>query len=227
MMHSVVTRPVRPGRGAQRTAASICELLEWAFQREIATLDFNEIETLSGARTGIGMEYIMIERARLGCRVDGGGRSLPHPDADVVASALAALPEGHGGRRMALWIAELARAGRTPDWRTDDRAKCIPQDWRQSKHGLFARTEVIGQIMVAGRKGARRMDVTICPVTYINTGREIAAARRAYLGWWGALLELRDTFRLYGGLSAFEVSDAMPPRTPWATQSGLTNISAC
>ncbi|MGY9050246.1 hypothetical protein P775_09780 [Puniceibacterium antarcticum] len=216
MMHARIPASVRPGRGNQRTRASIEQLLCWAFQREFASLDFDELASTSGtAPPGVGMEYIMIERARLGCRVDGGGRSEPHPDADAVASALAALPQGHGGRRVALWIAELARSGLTPDWHQDERPRCVPVAWRSCKHGDFAKTDVAGSVEVMGRKGLRRVDLTVCPVTYVNTGREIAAARRDYLAWWGALLELRDTFRVYGGLTAFEVTEQMPPAAPW------------
>ena len=68
---------------------------------------------------GFGLEYVLIQRARLGCKVDGGGRSsqsYTHQDAEVVAATLAGMPDSLGGKRMAIYVAELARAGMTPDW---------------------------------------------------------------------------------------------------------------
>ncbi|MGQ3486103.1 hypothetical protein [Roseovarius pacificus] len=206
-------------------SVGIRELLEWAFQRELASLDFDEITTVGGgAPPGIGMEYIMMERAKLGCRVDGGGRSDPHPDAEIVASALAALPERVGGRRMAIWIAELARAGREPDWYQNETPRYGPAEWHINPHGARAVRRDAAELGQTGwppvkrrnRKGVIVTDpVYYCPVTVSPNPSQIAAARRAYLSWWGALLELRDTFRLYTDLSAHVVTDEMPPLSPW------------
>ncbi|SPJ27639.1 hypothetical protein [Falsiruegeria mediterranea] len=196
---------------------SIRGLIEWAFQRELASLDFDEIERETGARPGIGMEWIMIERARLGCRVDGGGHSDPHHDAELVASALAVLPEGVGGRRMAIRIAELARAGQCPDWRRDAEPRCEPLDWRQSKHGRFAHREFCRDL--GGRWPADSVKGKDwgywCPVTFTNTAREIAACRREYLAWRLALMELRNTFQILGNLTVFIVTETLPALRPW------------
>lgn len=74
----------------------VLSLIEWAFQREHASLDFDEIASENGARPGVDTIWHLMEGKRLGCRVDGGGRSDPHHDADIVASALAVLPDVYG-----------------------------------------------------------------------------------------------------------------------------------
>lgn len=208
-------------RGAAKRPVAIVDLLDWAFAREKARLDFDAGED---GMQAWGYGYVsstaaIIRHEQLGCRVDGGGSSPCHPDADTVAAAVAALPEGCGGRRMAIWIAELARAGQVPDCMADARPICEPVDWKRCRHGRFAvRVFWDGK----GRWPASwigRDDGYVCPVTYSGTARDVAASRRAYLGWWGALRDLRETFRLYGGLTAWEVTEAMPPRQPWEKRS--------
>jgi hypothetical protein len=213
-------REMGVGHRAVKREVSILQLLEWAFRVEYARLDLDDVASMAGfTRPNVGMEYIMIERARLGCQIDGGGQSVPHSDADVVASALAVLPEAHGGRTMAIAIAEMSRAGLMPDWMDGAVTKCVPLAWRQHKYGRFAKTEVCGVIEYTSRKGKRRREITWCPVTYTPTASQIGAAHRFYLKWWGALLDLQATFRLYGGLSGHEVTDAMPPMAPWRDKS--------
>ena len=221
---------VRPMK-SQRRPVSIEQLLHWAFARECASIDFDEIGTETGARN-YGMEYVMIERARIGCRVDGGGRSEPHPDADIVASAVSALPEAYGGRPMAVRIAELARAGRTPDWAYNPPPQIIPCATSTNQHGTRAAIADAAALGEQGwraqprltPKGVRVWDaVHYCPVRILHDPATVSARaarqRRDYLQWWGALLELRQTFKIYGGLSAFDVTDQMPPRKPWEKTS--------
>jgi hypothetical protein len=212
------------GGTASLQAISILDLLEWAFRRECAQLDFDR----HGA-SAVGWGYVsstaaIIQHEQLGCRVDGGGRSDPHPDADVVASALSVLPEARGGRPMAIRIAELARAGAVPDWMPGAAPKVVPVAVNVNQFGVIAKTEDASGLGVHGwpaqprrnRKGVVVHDaVKYCPVLVRPTAAQISRARRSYLDWWGALLELREGFRLYGGLSAFQVTDAMPPMTPW------------
>lgn len=211
---------IRPGRGAKRPV-SIWELLVWAFQVERVSIEFDELARLAGERPAVGIEYILMQRGHLGCAVDGGGRSDSHPDADMVASALAVLPEGCGGASMAIWIAELARAGVMPDWGSDLPPRCVPVGWRNCRYGAYAeRTLWTGDARVA-RWPANHLgkgDGYVCLVRYEGDAREHAGRRREWLKWWGALLELRATFQTYG-LSAFEVTDAMPPRAPWSKGS--------
>jgi len=200
----------------------VLQLIEWAFQSEFASLDFDEIARETGARPGVDTVWHLMEGKLLGCRVDGGGRSDPHHDADIVASALAVLPEVYGGRRMAVQIAELARVGRCPDWMGDAQPNCEPINWRNSKHGRHAfreRCREVGSRWPAPQvKG--RDDGFWCPVTYSNTARDVAAARRRYLAWHGALLELRHVFQIGCHLTSFVVSNRMPLLNPW--KRGLT-----
>ncbi|WP_243612942.1 DUF4637 domain-containing protein [Shimia aestuarii] len=222
----VARSAIRPGRGGLKTQVSILELVGWAFQREKASLNFDPINSIRGVKAQTRSSCALIaEHERLGCRIEGGGSSEPHPDADQVADALANLPEGHGGRRMAIWIAELARAGGVPDCMAHVKPRIVPLETRSNQHGVRAVTEDAAHLGATGwqpvarrnRKGAIVHDaVAYCPVRLRPSADEIAAARRQYLGWWGAMLELRDTFRIYGGLTAFEVTKAMPPMRPWA-----------
>ncbi|MDO6592200.1 hypothetical protein DS901_10260, partial [Loktanella sp. D2R18] len=85
-----------------RRSIDIWGLVVWAFQREAAQLDLQRTSLAESCITGFGyasMTAIIAEHEQLGCRVDGGGSSDPHPDADLVASALSVLSEGCGGQR--------------------------------------------------------------------------------------------------------------------------------
>jgi hypothetical protein len=195
----------------------VLQLIEWAFQREFASLDFDEVGRERGMLPSVGVEWIMMEQAKLGRRVDGGGRSDPHHDADIVASALAVLPEVYGGKRMAVQIAELARAGQHPDWMGNAQPTCEPMDWRNGKHGRYAQRELCREIGARwpGDQVPGKSDGYWCPVVYTNTARDVAAARRRYLAWYGALLELRHVFQIGCHLTSFVVTDRMPPQNPW------------
>lgn len=204
---------------------SIQKLLEWAFQKELASLDFNEVQSSSGwVPTSVSMEYRMMQQARLGCRVDGGGHSEPHHDADIVASALAALPEARGGRCTALWVAELARAGREPDWMQNAQPRYHPDGVHVNRHGRHAQTADASELGSVGWKPTPRRNrkqavvydkVLYCSCHLRPTQQQIGAARRSYLEWWAALLELRTTFQLYSNLTSFAVNDVMPDMNPW------------
>jgi hypothetical protein len=219
--------PPEPGCGSRLTAVraprsgklvvGVLDLIEWAFQREKVSLDFNEIERETGARPGIGVEYLMMQQAKLGCRVQGGGCSPRHHDADMVAASLASLPESQGGRRMSIEIAELARVGQRPDCMIGVRASCGPIAWRGSRHGRFAVTErctELGARWPASQLGTKA-NGSWCRVSYAGSARDVAAARRRYLAWYGALLHLRYVLQVACPLTSFTVSQAMPARNPW------------
>lgn len=191
--------------------------LRWAFSDECATIDFDELgATAHGNRRGMDGIAVMIERGALGCQVDGGGRSEPAWDAQVIASAVANLPHALGGRGMAVKVAEFARAASRPDWIEDDRMRCVPRDWRMTKNGPFARRELVGaeQIIVRGRKVMH--DVYACPVRYTPTPQQVASARKAYSDWYRALLFLAVDLRRLNILSSVTVTQALPPRRPWS-----------
>ncbi|RAP39303.1 hypothetical protein BYZ73_21225, partial [Rhodovulum viride] len=71
-----------------------------------------------------------------------------------------------------------------------------------------------------GRHGAAVVEMRgpCCPVTYYPTSGQIAAARRAYLDWWGWLLALQAALR-GAGLVSIEVTRAMPQMEPWKNSS--------
>lgn len=211
------------GDGARRDIG-IQALLEWAFRDECAQLDFDAMGVRASGYGYASSTAAILQHEQLGCRVDGGGRSDPHPDADVVAAAVAALPEGCGGRRMAIWVAELARAGMVPDWMPGAAPRVYPVDTHTNRHGVRAKTDDAARLGASGwpaqarrnRKGVVVQEaVPYCPVVVRPSARDIARSRRSYLDWWGALLDLRGTFAAYGGLSSFAVTDAMPDRCPW------------
>lgn len=207
---------IKPGAasvavGRVQRPIGIQKLLEWAFADECASIDFEDAGTLARGFASIGTEYLMMEQARLGCRVDGGGCSEPDPDADLVASAVAQLPEGCGGRRMAVQIAELSRSRMVPDCMVGVVPQCVPVEWRNGKHGPRSKIEVIGHRVSRGSS----VPIEICPVKYSPDASRISYARRCYLDWYGALLELRHTFKVYSDLSRWLVTDEMPPMEPW------------
>lgn len=206
---------IKPGRGRAKAETSILDLLEWAFQRELVSLDLNGSSDASLGYGYASATSAIIQHEQLGCRIDGGGSSPAHPDADRVAEALAALPEAMGGQRMAIWMAEMARAGQQPDWRPDPKPTCRPVEWRQSKHGCYARTERAGQLSYAFRGRLRVFEIRYCPVTYTDSAEDIGRARRQWLRWWSALHELRITFQICSRLTSFEVNDELPPIRPW------------
>jgi hypothetical protein len=220
-----LSRAIRP-RQAGKVDVAVWDLIQWAFQRECAQVEFDGLGLDEVAPPAFGMEYVLLERARLGgMRIDGGGRSPCHPDADVVAAALATLPDSHGGHRMALSIAELARAGQVPDCMANARPRIEPVAWRQSKHGPRAQIETVGVEVYQSRGRWRQVERKACPVRYAPSQAEIMGARRRYLAWWGALLHIRQTLQLSRDLTAFAVTDTMPAMEPW--KKPLTKTSPC
>lgn len=195
---------------------SIERALQWAFGEEHASIEFDELgETAHGNRRGIDGIAVMMERGAIGCEIDGGGRSDPAWDAEVIASTLASLPHAWGGRAMALETARLARAGMRPDWMPEDKLRCLPRDWRMTKHGAFARTEVVGEVLYTHRGRKMRRHIVACPVRFTPTAQQVGAARRNYLEWYGALLWTSDQLRSLGILSRVRITQDMPPLTPW------------
>lgn len=195
---------------------SIEAALHWAFGRECASLEFDELaETAHGQRVGVDGIWLMMQRAQIGCRVDGGGHSDPAWDAQVIASQLAALPPAQGGRGMAVAVASHARAGTRPDWMPDARVRCVPVDWRLTKHGRFARTEVVARVETVHRGRRSTREVVACPVTYSPSAAQIASARRHYLDWCGALIWLASELRALDILSTVRITADMPPPSPW------------
>lgn len=211
-------------RGATRTKRimSVEQAINWAFGSECASIDFKE-EIDPDSYRGSGSPdsaWRILQRGILGCPIDGSrggsfGGSMPHQDAEMIASQVAALSQGSGGKGMATQIASLARTGSRPDWMPGARQRCVPRDWKMTKHGNFAKTEVIGTIEHVWRGRKTKRQIVACPVTYVPSQQQIAASRRNYLDWWGALLEIGSALRAMEILTSIDLTSRMPPMTPW------------
>ena len=110
-MHGRISRT---GGTRVKRALGVQAALEWAFRVEKAQLELPPPKDVPEERPGFGLEYVLMQRAALGCKVDGGRYkvgSYTHADAEVIAATVAGLPDSMGGKRMAIRVAELARAG--------------------------------------------------------------------------------------------------------------------
>ncbi len=192
--------------------------LEWAFRVEKAQLELPQRKDVVEEGFGFGLEYVLLQRAALGCKVDGGQHkmgSYTHPDAEVIAATVAGMPDRLGGIRMAISVAELARAGITPDWMPGVVPRCVPMETRQNQHGERAVTIVVGTERVKTRGKWRTVEVLACPVTWRPYPEQIAAARKGYDHWWQALDWVRDGLLAGGMLREMEVTAVMPRVRPW------------
>ena len=128
----------RAGGAKVKRALGVQAVLEWAFRVEKAQLELPQRRDIDEEGFGFGMEYVLMQRALLGCKVDGGGKksqSYTHEDAEIVAATLAGMPDSLGGIRMAISVAEMARAGLTPDWMPGAVPRCVPIDLKRNRHG--------------------------------------------------------------------------------------------
>ncbi len=114
---SIQGRIGRAGGTKIKRALGVQAALEWAFRVEQAQLELPPPKDVTEEGFGFGLEYVLLQRAMLGCKVDGGQHkmgSYTHPDAEVIAATVAGMPDSLGGIRMAIQVAELARAGSDP-----------------------------------------------------------------------------------------------------------------
>ena len=218
---SMQRRISRAGGTRVKRALGVQAALEWAFRVEKAQLELPERpdpERGSGTGTGFGLEHVLLQRAALGCKVDGGQYKMggyTHADAEVIAATVAGMPDSLGGKRMAIRVAELARAGLTPDWMPGAVPRCIPVETRQNQHGERATTVVVGIERVLTRGKWRSVEVLACPVTWRPHPEQIAFVRRGYDDWWQALSWVRDGLIDGGMLREMAIKPAMPKMKPW------------
>jgi hypothetical protein len=204
-----------------KRALGVQAILEWAFQVEKAQLELPQRRDVDEEAYGFGMEYVLMQRARLGCKVDGGGhksQSYTHEDAEIVAATLAGMPNSIGGIRMAISVAELARAGMTPNWMPGAVPRCVPVDMKRNRHGDRAVSVVVGTEKILIRGKWRTVEVRACPVTFSPAPQQIEAARRGYEDWWQALDWVRDGLVAGRMLREMEVTEVMPKVRPWGTR---------
>lgn len=211
----VATRPLDE---SGREIISIKSLLEWSFATECASLDYDEVSAALGiGLPGVGAEYRIGEQLALGARRGEGvrpdtsmGRSQPHDDADLVATMLRNSVEFS----LAVRVAELARSCRVPRWDLGH-PRILPREWRrENQYGRQGKTDVIRTVEYVQRGRKRSRQEIWTPCVWIPTVSQIAAARRDYLDWWGALLSVAAALRSVE-LTRFVVSGQMPPLTPW------------
>ena len=201
-----------------KRALGVQAALEWAFRVEQAQLQLPVRQGIDEEGFGFGMEYVLIERAMLGCKVDGGQHkmgSYTHADAEVIAASVAGMPDSLGGIRMAISVAELAHAGITSDWMPGVVPRCMPMELKQNQHGERANTIVVGIERVKTRGKWRTVEILVCPMTWRLHPEQIAFARRGYEDWWQALDWVRDGLVASGMLREGEVTAAMPKVRPW------------
>jgi len=222
---SMQGRISRAGGHRVKRALGVQAALEWAFRVEKAQLELPERpdpERGSGTGTGFGLEQVLLQRAALGCKVDGGRYkmgSYTNADAEVIAATVAGMSDSLGGKRMAIRVAELARAGMTPDWMPGAVPRCVPVEMKRNRHGDRAVTEVVGTEQVQVRGKWRTVEVRACPVRFSPDSRQIEAARCAYVDWWQALAWVRDGLSAGDMLREMELTAAMPKVQPWASST--------
>ena len=209
----------RAGTTKIKRALGVQAALEWAFRVEQAQLELPPPKDVTEEGFGFGLEYVLLQRAMLGCKVDGGQHkmgSYTHPDAEVIAATVAGMPDTLGGKRMAIRVAELARAGLTPDWMPGAVPRCVPVDIKRNRYGDRAVSVVMGTERVLVKGKWRSVEVRACPVTFRPDAHQIASARRGYEDWWEALEWIRDGLLAGGTLREVEVTSTIPFRTPWS-----------
>lgn len=213
--------------GVDKQRLGVRALLHWTFGRECASIDMPPRPDEEQG-TGFGMEYVLIQRAKLGgIKIDTSvGTSSPHEDAEAVAAIVSGLLPQFGGLRMALTIAELARADRLPDCYAGERPRLGPKVWGENQHGRFGQAVVLReyeqvfeqphprhpQHMIRRRRSVKEEWV---PCIWQPSLESIESARRDYERWWRAIDEIRENLRVARVLRCYEVTDAMPPRKPW------------
>ena len=222
---SLHARAGRVGPGRPKRSMSVQQALEWAFRVEHAQLELPEPPNPEREHGfGFGLEYVLLQRAILGCKVDGGQYkigSYTHEDAEVIAATVAGMPDSLGGKRMAIRVAELARAGLTPDWMPGAVPRCVPVEVKRNQHGERAATMVVGSERVLSRGRWRTVEVLACPVTFSPHPRQIEAARRAYDDWRQALGWLSDQLIKSSILMELQLTPNMPKPRPWQGRSEL------
>ena len=212
----------RPKDATGREIVSVRRLLEWAFATECATLDFDEVGAIGGggwpsisATAGVcdamSLNPEPTERPGACVRVDHSrGCSATHDDAEAIATILRNAVPFH----LALRMAELARACQVPCWDLGPQY-LRPKEWgKRTRHGQHGKPEVCRVVEYILRGRRRRREEMWVPCTWVPCASQIAAARRAYLDWWGGLLAVSAGLRGVE-LSCYALSDHMPPMTPW------------
>ena len=211
-------RITRAGGTKVKRALGVQAALEWAFRVEKAQLELPLPQDVTEEGFGFGLEYVLLQRAALGCKIDGGQHKIggyTHEDAEVIAATVAGIPDSLGGKRMAIRVAELARAGLTPDWMPGAVPRCVPAEIKRNRHGDRALSIVVGTERVLVKGKWRSVEVRACPVTFSPDAQQIVAARRAYCDWWHALGWVREGLLAGSMLREIDLTGMLPKEAPW------------
>ena len=79
-----------------KRALGVQAALEWAFRIEQAQLELPLPADVTEEGFGFGLEYVLLQRAVLGCKIDGGQHKIggyTHEDAEVIAATVAQMPD--------------------------------------------------------------------------------------------------------------------------------------
>lgn len=144
-----------------------------------------------------------------------GVAEYTHEDAEVIAATVAGMPDSLGGKRIAIRVAELARAGLTPNWMPGAVPRCVPAEIKRTRHGDRTLSVVVGTERVLVKGKWRSVEVRACPVTFRPDARQIDAARRAYGDWWQALGWVREGLLAISMLREINLKGVLPRERPW------------
>lgn len=220
----------------------ILDLLHWAFARECASIELPSAEIYNMHRRSVGIEYVLMERAKLGAKIDESrGTSDPHDDAEAVAACVQNIPAQLGGFKAAVTLAELARINSTPDYMPGAVPKWEPLRWAKNvPKGRTGKAEVFERVYLerkiphpknpAKTVTRRKMfDVMWVPCRQSPTRGEIACAREKYLQWWETVDYVRFALTNSGTLREAKLTHHMPPKRPWATHDRIVthHIDKC
>ncbi|MBL3610666.1 hypothetical protein [Rhodovulum sulfidophilum] len=109
-----------------------------------------------------------------------------------------------------------------PDWMPDARPRLRPAEWQQNQRRAYGRAADSVELPDGWQPIPRRNRKGVIvqnharspPCVWEPTPARIAAARRAYLDWWGYLLELQAALGA-ADLARIRITRDMPPMTPW------------
>jgi hypothetical protein len=71
-----IQRPINNRGNHTKRALGVQAVLEWAFRVEKAELELPVRKDVSDEGFGFGLEYVLLQRAALGCKVDGGQNKM-------------------------------------------------------------------------------------------------------------------------------------------------------
>lgn len=206
---------------------SIEAALHWAFAVEYATLDL-PLPADAEPSAGVGIEWVLIQRAKLGNVMIQGGRGhvdQTHYDAHMIADVVMMMPESLGGQRMAVFVTELARTGSRPDWMPGAVPVLKPIAWdHTSGMGMTEQVDTYIEARKAphprwpGRTVTirKRHKVEWTPCKWTPTLHQITQKRYIYSAWHDAISFVWHRLTADCRLEKIQLNDRLPDPEPWS-----------